>query len=109
MSFMKTAKSSSILIVLALPVQLFPLNLKQKVLHDFLRDENILRVMVDGHVFDSDKLVSVFKSTFFKGTVSQYKGCELLFLKSTTKCDECGHHARACPDGIVTACYRPNP
>ena len=62
MSFMKTAKSSSILVVLALPVQLFPLNLRQKILYDFLRDENIVRVMVDGqYVFDSDKLVSAFE------------------------------------------------
>ena len=73
MSFMKTAKSSSILVVLALPAQLFPLNLRQKILHDFLRDENIVRVMVDGqHVFDSDKLVSVFKSIVFNAVATVY-------------------------------------
>ena len=60
MSIMRTAKSSSVLIVLAFPQQLFPLNLRQKALHNFLRDENVLRVMIDGrYVFDSKKLVSV--------------------------------------------------
>ena len=59
MSFMKTAKSSSILVTLALPTQLFPLDMRQKNLHKFLRDEDIIRVMVDGqYVFDSNKLVS---------------------------------------------------
>ena len=63
MSFMKTAKSSSIMVVLALPAQLFPLNLRQKDVHKFLRDENIVRVMVDGQcVFDLDKLVSVLET-----------------------------------------------
>ena len=62
-SFMKTAKSSSIVIALALSAQLFPLNLRQKIAHSFLRDENIVRVMVDGkNVFDLDKLVSVLKT-----------------------------------------------
>ena len=62
MSFMKTAKSSSILVVLALPAQLFPLDMRQKNLHKFLRDEDIVRVMVDGqYVFDSNKLVSIIK------------------------------------------------
>ena len=62
MSFMKTAKSSSILVVLALPAQLFPLNVRSTILHKLLRDENIVRVMVDGqYVFDSNKLVSNIK------------------------------------------------
>ena len=59
MSFMKTAKSSSILVVFALPQHLFPINLTQKVLHNFLRDEHVLRVLVDGqYVLDMEKLVS---------------------------------------------------
>ena len=58
-SFMKTAKSSSILVVLALPEHLFPINLRQKPLHDFLRHEGVLRMMVDGEcVLDLGKLVS---------------------------------------------------
>ena len=62
MSFMKTAKSSSVLVVLALPAKLFPLDMRQKNLHKFLRDEDIVRVMVDGqYVFDSNKLVSDIK------------------------------------------------
>jgi hypothetical protein len=60
MSFMKTAKSSSILIVLALPAHLFPLNLRQKAVHNVFRDEGIVRMMVDGqYLYDSNKLVSV--------------------------------------------------
>jgi hypothetical protein len=60
MSFMKTAKSSSILVVLALPAHLFPLNLRQKAIHNFFRDDNILRMMVDGqYIYDLKKLVSV--------------------------------------------------
>ena len=60
MSFMKTAKSSSILVVLALPDHLFPINIRQTVIHNFLRDENIARMMVDGQcVFDLEKLVSL--------------------------------------------------
>jgi hypothetical protein len=60
MSFMKTAKSSSILVVLALPTHLFPLNLRQKAVHNFFRDDCIVRMMVDGrYVYDSKKLVSV--------------------------------------------------
>ena len=60
MSFMKTAKSSSILVVLALPEVLFPINLRQTVVHSFLRDENIVRMMVDGQcVLDLEKLVSL--------------------------------------------------
>ena len=63
MSFMKKAKSSSILVMLVLPAQLFPLNLRQKVVHTFLKDENIMRIMVDGQcVFNLKKLVSVLKS-----------------------------------------------
>jgi hypothetical protein len=48
MSFMKTAKSSSILVVLALPAHLFPLNLRQKAIHNLFRDDSILRMTVDG-------------------------------------------------------------
>ena len=60
MSFMKTAKSSSILVALALPAHLFPLNLRQKAVHNFFRDESIVRMMVDDqYVYDSRKLVSV--------------------------------------------------
>ena len=60
MSFMKTAKSSSILVILALPKHLFPLNLRQKDVHVFLRDEDVLRVMVDGQcVLDLKELVSI--------------------------------------------------
>ena len=60
MSFMKTAKSSSILVALALPAHLFPLNLRQKAIHNFFRDETIMRMIVDGqYVYDSKKLVSV--------------------------------------------------
>ena len=60
MSFMKTAKSSSILVVLALPEVLFPINLRQTVVHSFLRDESIVRMMVDGQcVLNLEKLVSL--------------------------------------------------
>ena len=59
MSFMKTTKSSSILVVLALPQHLFPINFRQKLLHDFLGDEHVVRVLVDGQcVLDLEKLVS---------------------------------------------------
>ena len=58
MSFLKTAKSSSILVVFAFPRHLFPISLRQKVLHDFLRDQHVLRVLVDGQcVLDLEKLV----------------------------------------------------
>ena len=60
MSFVKTAKSSSILVVLALPDHLFPINLRQTIVHNFLRDENIARMVMDGQcVFDLEKLVSL--------------------------------------------------
>jgi hypothetical protein len=59
MSFMETAKSSSILVVLALPAHLFPLNLRRKAIHNFFKDESIVRMTVDGQcVYDSKKLVS---------------------------------------------------
>ena len=59
MSFMKTAKSSSILVILALPEQAFPINFQQTVVHKFLRDENIVRVIMDRQcVFDLENLVS---------------------------------------------------
>ena len=60
MPFMKMAKSSSVVIVLALPAHLFPLNLRQKAIHKVLKDRSIVRMMVDGqYVYDSKKLVSV--------------------------------------------------
>ncbi len=66
MSFMKTAKSSSILIVLALPAYLFPLNLRQKAIHNVFKDESIVRMMVDGqYVYDSKILVSVHVQYYF--------------------------------------------
>ena len=68
MSFMKTAKSSSILVVLALPDHLFPINLRQTVVHNFLRDENIVRVMVDGQcVLNLEKLVSLLNKFYITG------------------------------------------
>ena len=61
MSFMKTAKSSSILVVLALPEHLFPISLGQQVIHDLLRDEKVMRVIVNGQsMLDLEKLVSLF-------------------------------------------------
>ena len=58
MSFVKTAKSSSILVVLALPKHLFPINLREKSLHNFMRHEFVLRMMVDGQcVLDLEELV----------------------------------------------------
>ena len=64
MSFMKTAKSSSILVALALPAHLFPLNLRQKAIHNFFGEENIMRVMVDEqYVYDSKQLVSIHVRT----------------------------------------------
>ena len=69
MSIMKTAKSSSILVVLALPAQLFPLNLRQKVVHSFLKDENVMRMMIDGQcVFNLKKLVSALVLYFLDQT-----------------------------------------
>ena len=62
MSYLKAVKSSSILIVLALPAQLFPLNFSQKDMHTFIKDENIVRVMVDGEcVINMKNLVSELK------------------------------------------------
>ena len=61
MSFMKTAKCSSILVVLALPKHLFPINLKQKSLRNFMRCELVLRILVDGQcMLDLEKLVSSY-------------------------------------------------
>ena len=55
MLFMKTAKFSSILVVLALPDQVFPIDLRQTVVHQLLRDENVKRVGVEGKcLFDSE-------------------------------------------------------
>jgi hypothetical protein len=60
MPFMKTAKSSSILIVLALPAYLFPLYLRQKAIHKVFQDDGIVRMTVDDqYVHDSKELVSV--------------------------------------------------
>ena len=65
-SFMKTAKSSSILVVLALPEQAFPINFRQTVVHKFLRDENVVRVIVDRQcVFNLENLVSVYTVDMF--------------------------------------------
>ena len=59
MSFMKAAKSSSVLVVFALPQHLFPLDFRQKALHDFLRSEDVIKVIVDGQcVLDFKQLVS---------------------------------------------------
>ena len=59
MPFMKTAKSSSILATLALPEQVFPIDVRQTVLQKFLRDENVLRVMLEGQcLLDLEKSVS---------------------------------------------------
>ena len=64
MPFMKTAKSSSVVIVLALPAHLFPLNLRQKAVHNIFEDGSIVMMMVDGqYVYDSKKLVSIYTYT----------------------------------------------
>ena len=61
MPFMKTAKTSSVVIVLALPAHMFPLNLRQKAVHKVFKDGNIVRMMVDGqYVYDSKRLVSIY-------------------------------------------------
>ena len=60
MSFMKTAKSSSILVVLAFSEHLFPINLRLKDIHAFLRTEIVLKVMVDGQcALNLESLVNV--------------------------------------------------
>ena len=52
-------KSSSILLVLGVPEHLFPLNVRDKDLCHLLREEGVLRVMVDGEcVLDIENLVS---------------------------------------------------
>ena len=59
-SVIKTTKSSSIFIVLALPPQHIPTNFRMKELHEFLRSEGVLKVVVDGVcVLDLVKLVSL--------------------------------------------------
>ena len=59
MPFLKETKSSSILVILTLPQYLFPLDFRQKALHDFLRSEDVLKVIVDGQcVLDFKKMVS---------------------------------------------------
>ena len=64
MSFLKSMKSSSILVVISLPEHLFPVNFRQHTLHEFLRDTQVLKVLVEGEcVLDLEKLVSVCKST----------------------------------------------
>lgn len=64
MPIMITTKSSSILVVYALPQTLFPINFRQKALHDFLRDEDVLKVVVDGEcVLDLANLVCLPCST----------------------------------------------
>ena len=65
MSFMKTAKSSSVLVVLALPEHLFPINLRQQAIHDLLRDEKVMRVIVDGQsILDLERLVSLLHCAY---------------------------------------------
>ena len=60
MPFLKETKSSSILVILTLPQHLFPLDLRQKALHDFLRSEDVLKVIIDGQcVLDLEKMVSL--------------------------------------------------
>ena len=60
MPFIKTTKSSSILVTLGFPKHLFPINWRLTALHEFLRDEQVLKVLVDGEcVLDLEKLVSV--------------------------------------------------
>ena len=60
MSFIRTTKSSSILVILGLPKQLFPMNFRLTALHEFLRDEHVLKVLVGGEcVLDLEELVSV--------------------------------------------------
>ena len=57
---LKTAKSSSVLVVLALPKHLFPINFRQHSLHRFFKDKNILKVVVDGEcVLDLVELVRI--------------------------------------------------
>ena len=59
MPFLKETKSSSILVILTLPQHLFPLDFRQKALHDFLRSEDVLKVIIDGQcVLDFKKMVS---------------------------------------------------
>ena len=59
-SVIKTTKSSSIFIVLALPPQHIPTNFRMKELHEFLRSEGVLKVVVDRIcVLDLVKLVSL--------------------------------------------------
>ena len=60
MPMLKTAKSSSIIVVLALPQPLFPLNFAHRDLHDFFREEDVLRITVGGECqLDIVKLVSL--------------------------------------------------
>ena len=62
MSFLKSIKSSSILVVISLPQHLFPVNFRKTDLHEFLRVEQVLKVLSDGEcVLDLEKLVSVSK------------------------------------------------
>ena len=59
MPFLKETKSSSVLVILTLPQHLFPLDFRQKALHDFLRSEDVLKVIIDGQcVLDLEKMVS---------------------------------------------------
>ena len=60
MPFLKETKSSGVLVKLTLPQHLFPLNFRQKALHDFLRSEDVLKVFVDGQcLLDLKKMVSL--------------------------------------------------
>ena len=59
MPFLKETKSSSVFVILTLPQHLFPLDFRQKALHDFLRSEDALKVIIDGQcVLDLKKMVS---------------------------------------------------
>lgn len=60
MSFIRTTKTSSVLVILSLPKHLFPINIRVAALHEFFRDKQVLKVLVDGKcVLDLEKLVSV--------------------------------------------------
>ena len=59
MPFLKETKSSGVLVIFTLPQHLFPLDFRQKALHDFLRSNDVLKVIVDGQcVLDFKKMVS---------------------------------------------------
>ena len=63
MPFLKEIKSSSIFVILTLPQHLFPLDFRQKALHDFLRSEDVLKVIVDGQCVLDFKITVSFLFT----------------------------------------------